>query len=185
MKTSVRTPTTKGSNANLIWDLMHFSGNRLILSAGYLFSFESLDFNKILNAVCDIDLVVGTWQGKTPAETAASLSLLHANIDKFAIRVRDESNEFGIQKPRINAYIVPNWHAKVALMVEAERNSVSAAVIGSSNISNAALGLFYEDSNIEADVLICSTDGGDAQIELDLLLYHLEPTFIGHLFNTY
>ena len=185
MKTSVRTPTTKGSNANLIWDLMHYSGNRLILSAGYLYSFESLDFNKILNSVCNIDLVVGTWQSKDPVKTAALLNALHAYIDKFAMRVKNESDEYGIQKPIINAYTVPNWHAKVALMVDTNKTSVSAAVIGSSNISNAALGLFYQNSNIEADVLICSTDGEDAQVELDLLLSHLEATFIGHLFKTY
>lgn len=76
-------------------------------------------------------------------------------------------------------------HRAVALMVDANQTTVSAAVIGSSNISASALGMFQQGSNIEADVLICSTDGPDAQIELNLLLQHLQPTFAGHLFKTY
>lgn len=185
MKTSVRTPATKGSNADLIWDLMHFYGDRLILSAGYLHSFESLPFNKILNSVSDIDLVIGTWPGKDDKETADLLSRLQTNIDKFAIRVKKESDEFGIQKPIIKAYLVPKWHAKVALIVDTCQNTVSAALIGSSNISDAALGLFVQTSNVETDVLICSTDGADAQLELNLLLQHLEPTFLRNFYKRY
>jgi hypothetical protein len=183
MKTSVRTPLTNGTNANLIWDLMQFSGDRLILSAGYMYSFAALPFNTIANSVGEIDLVVGTWTN-TPSPAAVLLQL-QQNVAQFADQVAQECSDYGLQKPNINAYLVPQWHAKVALMVDSRDDTVTAGILGSSNISHAALGLFGSMSNVEADVLICSTDGPDAQIELNALLQHLKPTYSGHFYKKY
>ncbi len=64
--------------------------------------------------------------------------------------------------------------------------SVTAAVIGSSNISERALKVYSNFAqNIEADVLICEADGPNAKIELSLMLQHLYPTYAKHLYKTY
>ncbi|BHO60049.1 hypothetical protein thsbcT34_73960 [Burkholderia contaminans] len=168
---------THGSNITLIEDLLECPGNRLIISAGYLTWFEDLPFNRILNCGVSIELVVGAWKQDTPALTEKRLLELKRNVKAFAGRVKQEADEYGIQKPDVTTYLVPSWHAKVALMVDRDLNRVSGAVIGSSNISSRALGLTNSESNIEVDVLINDTDGPDAQVELNLLLLNLEPIF--------
>ncbi len=185
MKTSVRTPSTNGSNITLIEDLLQCPGDRLILTSGYLTWFEDLPFNPILNRGVSIELVVGAWKQRKPFDTKEHISKLKRNVRAFAMRVKQESDEFGIQKPVVTTYLVPSWHAKVALMVDTTQNDVTGAVIGSSNISSTALGLVTSASNIEVDVLIVDSDGPDAQIELNLLLRNLEPIFTKKFYKKY
>lgn len=188
MKISVRTPETHETNANLIWELTKFSGDRLILSAGYLTAFDALPFNEMLFSVSSIDLVVGTWPKSDPVETAVALNRLQTKVDAFAARVAAEAADSGMHKLKLNVYLVQNWHAKVALMVSTDtagKSIVSAAVIGSSNISAPALGMIMPGSNVETDILVSTSDGSDASGELNMILKYLEPTFLNNFYKSY
>lgn len=77
-----------------------------------------------------------------------------ASVDYFTQQLNPNADPAGITVQGIN-YFSQNrlkWHAKIALKIE--NNTIRAAILGSSNISNPSFTLNYQNFNCESDLYI-------------------------------
>lgn len=167
MQISFRSEKNLGSAYHLLERLCLEGGDSLLLSSGYLSAAHELPLNQLLNGCGQVTLVVGHWSGSTLLE-------MQAKLQSFADHVSAQSDEYGIRRPTIIGYLVPHWHAKVAIKYRAQGSQVCAALIGSSNISEPALALAPQVFNIECDALLHEGDGPEAKLELNLLLSQVQ-----------
>jgi hypothetical protein len=155
--------------------LIEAKGDELILSSGYVShgsQFSVYDQSNILpsmkvaiaNGLKNVTIRAGKFR-RFSQSTPTSLNALHHNINGNS-SYQERYEEFlynlipflksNLTSININAYIHNNWHAKVA--VRADQGRPFAAIIGSSNLTSTAYGVYPNNYNWECDVLIWRAD---------------------------
>lgn len=173
------------SVAGLISELIDGPGDCLILASGYMrqdleafapndalerhFSvLDELPDFKMVSKFKHVLLILGQHRD------GATFSELESSCDRFAMWLRAEADVRSISTPAdLSAYIIPTWHAKIALTLSQNTGEVHGAVIGSSNLTRPATEVDSRKDisgmTIEVDVLIRPADGPDAQTQLNKL----------------
>lgn len=155
--------------------LIEAFGDELLLSSGYVSHGAQFSVDDLSNIFPSLDIALknglqkitirGGKFGKPTSSATYNLSSLNRIVNRYSsYQDRYEaflSNtiNFLMSKKKnihIDAYIHNNWHAKVS--VRADNGTPFAAIIGSSNLTSTAYGIFANNFNSECDVLIWRSD---------------------------
>lgn len=161
---------------DLFRDLLSMEGDQLLISSGYITNPGLLPCSEIVQSVESVVFASGHWQDTHGKHT---LDAVVANAEKFALKTQREARASNRKAPKIIFYTDAQWHAKVALKRRSKAKSISAAIIGSSNLSISALDKSTNWPNQEVDVLITEDDGPDAKEQLGYLFKTLGNSFKG------
>lgn len=123
-----------------LYDLVSAPGDELILSSGYIWPYL---VNK--NFIVHLDKHMRDSKIRLIAGNFDNSSKHKAAFDKTYNNLATEINKLNKKganidlRPQINVYTHNNkknlWHSKIALKVQSSTNEVTAALVGSSNLS--------------------------------------------------
>ena len=175
MKISVRTAANKNSAVDLFNELLATEGDQLLISSGFISNPGLLPCKDIVSSVSSVVFASGHWNNLEKHDLASVI----ANARTFALTVQREARAQNKSAPKVIFYTDAQWHAKVALKRRSDKETIAAAIIGSSNLSISALSKTTGWPNQEVDILITEEDGPDAKAQLVHLFKALGSSFEG------